>query len=166
MKRLGGFLINLFSDLDFTAMVILSILFALFCFHQAHAKDVRMVKLDQTTVARIFVSPGRSTILSFPSKPAKVILGNQGVFAVEYVENDLAIAALSGRSHSDLFVYLQGRRFAFDLAAIPAGGDTIVLVRDAVEDPKAEPSAKPTAKPVKPHSLKLAPKQPNRGVAQ
>ena len=150
MKRFWRFLIRLFSDIDFTAMILLSILFALFCFHQAHAKDVRTLRLDQTTVARIFISPGRSTILSFPSKPAKVILGNQGVFAVEYVENDLAIAALSGRSHSDLFVYLQGRRFAFDLVVIPAGGDTIVLIRDAVEDP--------------PHSLKQ--KRPNRGTAQ
>ena len=150
MKRFWRFLIRLFSDIDFTAMILLSILFALFCFHQAHAKDVRTLRLDQTTVARIFISPGRSTILSFPSKPAKVILGNQGVFAVEYVENDLAIAALSGRSHSDLFVYLQGRRFAFDLAVIPAGGDTIVLIRDAVEDP--------------PHSLKQ--KRTNRGTAQ
>lgn len=154
MKRFLGFLIEMFSDLNFTAMVVFSIIFALFCFHHVHAqevrKDVRMVKLDQTTVARILVSPGRSTILSFPSKPAKVILGNQGVFAVEYVENDLAIAALSGHSHSDLFVYLQGRRFAFDLTAIPVGGDTIVLVRDAVQDSAED--QKPELK--KPHSKK------------
>ena len=91
--------------------LVITFLSVVFWVRQADAKDVRIVMLDQTTVGRISVSPGRSTILSFPSKPAKVILGNQGVFAVEYVENDLAIAALSVRSHSDLFVYLQGRRF-------------------------------------------------------
>lgn len=138
--------LHLFLDIDFLAMVILSILFSLFCYRQAHAKDVRTVKLDQTSVARVYVAPGRSTILSFPSKPAKVILGNQGVFAVEYVENDLAIAALSGHSHSDLFVYLEGRRFAFDLESVTGGGDTIVLVRDAIEPPKPAPSPK-TPKP-------------------
>ena len=111
------------------------------------------MKLDQTTVARVYVSPGRSTILSFPSKPDKVILGNQGVFAVEYVENDLAIAALSGRSRSDLFVYLEGRRFAFDLEAVPGGGDTIVLVRDAIEGPKAETKPPAKGKPAKPHPV-------------
>lgn len=132
MKRFLRF----FHDANFTAMIVLSILFALFCYHHVFAKDVRTVRLDQTTVARIYVSPGRSTILSFPSKPSKVILGNQGIFAIEYVENDLAVAALSSRAHSDLFVYLEGRRFAFDLKSIPNGGDTIILVRDAIEDPK------------------------------
>lgn len=109
-------------------------LFNLFCISSAHAHDVRTVKLNQMKVAKVFVSPGRSTILSFPTKPTKVILGNQGVFAVEYVENDLAIAALSSHSHSDLFAYLEGRRFAFDLVAVPSNGDTIVLVRDSAEE--------------------------------
>jgi hypothetical protein len=150
-------LFRLFQDIDFMAMVVLSILFALFCFHEAHARDVRTVKLDQSTVARIYVSPGRSTVLSFPSKPGKVILGNQGVFAVEYVENDLAIAALSGRSHSDLFVYLEGRRFAFDLQAVPADQgreDTIVLVRDAIENPKGDAKPQNVSKLGKPHFVK------------
>ena len=35
------------------------------------------------------ITPGRTTVLSFPSRPTKVILGNRGVFAVEYVENDI-----------------------------------------------------------------------------
>ena len=88
----------------------------------------------------ILVAPGRSVILSFPTKPTKVILGNQGVFAVEYVENDLAIAALSAHAGSDLFVYLEGRRFAFNLMSVPAGGDSIVLVRDAdAEGMQAKP---------------------------
>ncbi len=145
MKRITAAL-RIFLDVDFTAMFVFSVLVAFFCYHHAHAKGVRTVKLDQMTVARILVSPGRSTILSFPSKPAKVILGNQGIFAVEYVENDLAIAALSARSHSDLFVYLEGRRFAFDLEAVPAGGDTIVLVRDALEAPKKPPISKQKGK--------------------
>ena len=64
-----------------------------------------------------------------------MILGNQGLFAVEYVENDLAIAALRGEAKGNLFVYMEGRRFAFDLATISAGGDEIILVRDVVEKP-------------------------------
>ncbi len=122
-----------FFDLDTFVLIITTIVIAIVFLQHVHAGEVRTVRLNQTTVARIHVSPGRSTVLSFPTKPAKVILGNQGVFAIEYVENDLAIAALSQKSHSDLFVYLDGRRFAFDLSAVPSGADTIVLVRDADE---------------------------------
>jgi len=93
----------------------------------------RTVHLSDTEMAPIRVSPGRSTILSFPIKPAKIILGSQGLFAVEYVENDLALAALQAPARSNLFVYLEGRRFAFDLTTVPNGGDEIVLVRDAAE---------------------------------
>ena len=130
MKKIADFL-----DIDTFALIVFCVVIILFCVTHAHAGEVRTVKLNQTSVGRIFLSPGRSTVLSFPTKPAKVILGNQGVFALEYVENDLAIAALTQHSHSDLFVYLDGRRFAFDLVTVSGGGDTIVLVRDALEEP-------------------------------
>lgn len=94
--------------------------------------QARTVYLSETNIASVRVVPGRSTILSFPVKPNKVILGNQGLFAVEYVENDLAIAALRSEARSNLFVYMEGRRFAFDLKT-SSQGDEIVLVRDAVE---------------------------------
>lgn len=96
------------------------------------AGQARTVYLSEKTMASIRVTPGRSTILSFPVKPNKVIVGNQGLFAVEYVETDLAIAALRGEARSNLFVYMEGRRFAFDLKTSP-DGDEIILVRDAVE---------------------------------
>ncbi len=96
------------------------------------AAPARTVYLSESTMATIRVVPGRSTILSFPVKPNKVILGNHGLFAVEYVENDLAVAALRSEARSNLFVYMEGRRFAFDLRTSPQG-DEIILVRDAVE---------------------------------
>ena len=104
------------------------------------AAPARTVYLSESTMATIRVVPGRSTILSFPVKPNKVILGNQGLFAVEYVESDLAIAALKPNSKSNMFVYLDGRRFAFDLTTIPAGGDELVFVRDEI--PKHSVSVK------------------------
>jgi hypothetical protein len=46
----------------------------------------------------------------------------------------LAVAALSSNASSNLFVYLQERRFAFDLQATALGNyDSIVHVRDAHE---------------------------------
>jgi hypothetical protein len=97
------------------------------------AKEARTLKLTEKQVANIAITPGRTTILSFPSRPTKVILGNKGVFAVEYVENDIAIAALAGSARSNLFVYLEGRRFAFSLSTNSGIGDEIILVRDASE---------------------------------
>jgi hypothetical protein len=101
----------------------------------AFAAKARTVYLSETDMASIRVVPGRSTILSFPIKPNKVILGNHGMFAVEYVENDLALAALRGEARGNLFVYMEGRRFAFDLSTVSGSGDEIILVRDVVEMP-------------------------------
>lgn len=93
-------------------------------------RDVRTVKLSNLSIATLRVMLGRSTILSFPTKPNKVILGNQGMFAIEYVERDLAIAPLQVGAQGNLFVYLEGRRFAFDLITVTANSDSIVMVRD------------------------------------
>ena len=66
-------------------------------------------------------------------KPTKVILGSRGLFAIEYVENDVAIAPLTPQARSNLFAYVEGRRFAFDLVPAGAAADEVVLVRDAVD---------------------------------
>jgi hypothetical protein len=132
-----------FFDPNFIALVFVFFMILMFFFRHVYASEVRTVRLTQTMVARIQVTPGKSTVLSFPSKPTKVILGNQGVFAIEYVENDLAVAALAAHSRSNLFVYLEGRRFAFDLVAVPSGGDAIVLVRDAPPDEAKKKPVKP-----------------------
>ena len=90
----------------------------------------KTIILSDKKVAKIRLTPGRSTILSFPMKPTKVILGNTGVFTVEYVENDLALAALMSPARSNMFVYLYGRRFAFDLVTVRRRGDEIIVIRD------------------------------------
>lgn len=134
--------LRILFDPDILCLLLVMIATLYFCIPYIQAAEVRTVRLDQTTVAKISVTPGRSTVLSFPTKPTKVILGNQGGFAVEYVESDLAIAALSSHSYSNLFVYLEGRRFAFDLITVAKGGDTLVLVRDAEDGPTPMPTPK------------------------
>ena len=88
--------------------------------------------MKDTDVARVAVALGRTTILSFPTRPSKVVLGNKNLFAVEYIESDLAISALHAQAKSNLVVYLQGRRFTFDVVAAQTGGDEILLIRDAM----------------------------------
>ena len=84
-------------------------------------------------VAHIKVSP-RGTVLSFPTKPTKVIIGSKGAFGLEYVANDIAISSLSKTSRANIFVYLDGRRFTFDLSTSITDGDQIVLVCDDLEN--------------------------------
>jgi hypothetical protein len=94
------------------------------------AKTARTIHLNDKKMETIRIVPGRSVILNFPTRPTKVIIGNQGIFAVEYVENDLAVSAIRSNSNSNLFVYLEGRRFGFDLRTVAIDGDEIILVRD------------------------------------
>lgn len=92
------------------------------------AQNVKTLKLCDDSVAIAAISP-KGTVLDFPSNPEKIILGNKNSFSIEYIRNDLAISPSTLSSHSNLFVYLQGRRFTLDLAT-SQGGATLYFVRD------------------------------------
>lgn len=99
----------------------------------SYCKKARTIYLDDKNTELIRIAAGHITILNFPIRPAKIVLGNKGLFGVEYMENDLAITALQLGGRSNLFVYLDGRRFGFDLIGSAEGGDEIVIVRDPQE---------------------------------
>jgi hypothetical protein len=120
-------------DLHFLFLIFITVVFALFYLRFAYGKELRTLRLNNKTVAKIKVSP-RGTVLSFPTRPAKVILGSRGMFGLEYVDNDITISSLTHNSRSNMFVYLEGRRFTFDLSTSEIDGDQIVLVRDQFED--------------------------------
>jgi hypothetical protein len=92
------------------------------------AQSVKTLRLCDDTVAVAAISP-KGTVLDFPANPEKVVLGTKNSFSIEYIRNDLAISPSTMNSRSNLFVYLQGRRFTLDLATSP-GGATLYFVRD------------------------------------
>ena len=47
---------------------------------------------------------GQSTVLRFPEKPKKVILGNSNYYSVEFIDNDVALQP-QGTIPTNLFVY-------------------------------------------------------------
>jgi len=47
--------------------------------------------------------------------------------------NDLALSPLKADARSNLYVYVEGRRFTFYLSTVAVGGDGLVIVRDAPE---------------------------------
>lgn len=96
------------------------------------AESVKTLRLCEKSVAQVFVSP-KGTVLDFPAEPEKVVLGTKGAFAIEYIRNDLAISPATLNSKSNLFVYLQGRRFVLDLATNGAG-TTLYFIKDCDSD--------------------------------
>jgi hypothetical protein len=96
------------------------------------AQSVRTIHLCEKSVATIYISP-KGTVLDFPSEPEKVVLGTKASFSIEYIRNDLAISPATLNSKSNLFVYLQGRRFALDLSS-KVGGTTLYYIKDCETD--------------------------------
>jgi hypothetical protein len=92
------------------------------------AQNVKTLRLCDDGVATALISP-KGTVLDFPANPEKVVLGTKNSFSIEYIRNDLAISPSTMNARSNLFVYLQGRRFSLDLATSPAGA-TLYFVRD------------------------------------
>lgn len=127
------------SELFFFAIILVLLLsFTL----KSFADEVQVIRLDDKSIGKVVIST-RGTVLSFPIKPSKVILGRAGTFGIEYVENDLAISPLNTAARSNLFVYLFGRRFSFDLITSPQGGSPVIRVLDAIEPrPEASPPPK------------------------
>lgn len=87
---------------------------------------------DETKVQKVKVGFGRITTLSFPGTP-KDILPGEPAFDFKKIKNDLAVIALRPNSKTNIVVYLQERRCAFDLVTVPSGGDDILSVRDPKE---------------------------------
>ncbi len=111
--------------------ILLSLLVGALLF-DADAGQVRRMRLNSEAIAEIKIST-KGTVLSFPTKPQKVILGRKNSFGLEYVENDIAISPLSSAASSNLTVYLEGRRYSFKLSTSESRGDEIVLIRDSLE---------------------------------
>lgn len=96
------------------------------------AETVKTIKLCEKSVAAVSVS-SKGTVLDFPAEPEKIILGTKNSFSIEYIRNDLAISPTSTNSKSNLFVYLQGRRFVLNLNTSP-NGVTLYFIKDCDSD--------------------------------
>ncbi len=113
----------------FTVLLTLVISLIFLFSMQLHAKSVKTLNLKEDTIAQIKVST-KGTVLNFPTKPTNVILGNQGSFGLVYVENDIVVSPLSSFARSNIFIYLEGRRFSLEFLTTENDGDDIVLIRD------------------------------------
>ena len=97
------------------------------------ADSVKNVRLCEKSVLTAYIS-SRGTVLDFPAEPEKVVLGTKNTFSIEYIRSDLTISPLSLHSRSNLFVYVQGRRFVLDLNTSQTNGAATYYIRDCLED--------------------------------
>lgn len=92
-------------------------------------QGVKTMFLDEMQILVVRVH-GDGTVLSFPTKP-EVHIGKKTEFGITDVKNDLVISARTPNSKTNLFVYLEGRRFTLKLVYGGVSGDQIVSVRDS-----------------------------------
>lgn len=104
------------------------------------AENVKTIKLCEKNVATAYVSP-RGTVFEFPTEPEKVVLGTKSLFSIVYIKSDLAISPATLSSRSNLFVYLQGRRFVLDLVTSAGNGVSLYFIKDCDSD-RTKPEAK------------------------
>ena len=96
--------------------------------------DYRVVNCDETKITTIFVRPNFGTIINFPIKPDRVLLGSTKLFSIQYIKNDVALTALSSQANTNMFVYLYGRRCSFLLTTSAGRYDSVVRVKDPDEN--------------------------------
>jgi hypothetical protein len=96
----------------------------------SHAlKKSRKVYANDKEIKSIYLTLGRSTVLTFNDKPVKVVVGNKNYYNVEYINNHVAIQPL-GTVDTNLFVYTENKRtYALHLKMVsPAHYDDIAHV--------------------------------------
>ena len=125
---------KIFSPAYHLVILFLALLLvSLFFLKSSWAGEAHVIYLDEKTVAQVNITP-RGTALSFPVKPENVVLGQNGSFGLEYINSDVIISPLRSNSHANLFVYLMGRRYTFDLISSESRGYTIIIVKDKREN--------------------------------
>jgi hypothetical protein len=89
----------------------------------------KTIRCDDKQTRPVRIARGRITTLNFPFKPKEVVPG-AAIFDFKQIKNDLLISALRSTGRTNVVVYLENRRCAFDLITVQSLGDDILIVRD------------------------------------
>jgi hypothetical protein len=113
---------------------MMAVLLLLFFDQASMAQSTKVYHVCDNQVATVGVSQ-KGTVLDFPAEPEKVILGTKGTYFIEFVKNDLVLSPKANNARSNLFVYLFGRRYVFDLIT-QSQGATVAVIKDCLEPKK------------------------------
>ena len=79
-----------------------------------YASGIRTLQVNDKSMGVIHLRMGKASVLRFPDKPKKVVIGNQNYYSVEFIDNDLTIQPL-GDVETNLFVYTPFHTYGFIL---------------------------------------------------
>jgi hypothetical protein len=101
---------------------------------------VRHVEMAPDQVATVRTAIGIATIVQVPDRPNSIVVGDQGAFKVEYLDQAITIKPLRGGAKSNLYVYTDFRRYNVQLVTgAEANADYVVYLDN--EKAKPAPSA-------------------------
>ncbi len=89
----------------------------------------KTIPCDDKKPRPVRVASGRITVINFPFKPKEVVPG-EVIFDFKQIKNDLVIKSLRSSGRTNVVVYLEERRCAFDLSIVRGQGDDILIVKD------------------------------------
>ena len=76
----------------------------------AMAGNIRNISITETSPAKIYLSLGHTTAISFPSKPERMVLGAPNHVAVDFLGNDITVTPLA-KNPGNLIVYTKSGRY-------------------------------------------------------
>jgi hypothetical protein len=91
--------------------------------------DEKSIECNEVKPQKVYIEPGKITVLSFPLPPKEVLPGSP-VFDFKQIRNDLAIKTLGNMGHTNVIVYVEQRRCVFDIRSVHQGGQDVLVVRD------------------------------------
>ena len=91
------------------------------------------IKMTGKVIANLKIEVKRTTVIQFPEKPSKTKPGSNA-FHFEYIKNDLAITPLKIPARTNVFVYVGGNRYGFDLQTVWKGGCDIYEIHPVGEE--------------------------------
>lgn len=94
------------------------------------AEKEKTIPCDDKRPRLVKVAIGRVTVLNFPFRPKEVVPGS-GDFDFKQIKNDLIVMAVGTQGRTNVVVYLEERRCAFDLVTVRSGGDDVLIVQDS-----------------------------------
>ena len=71
--------------------------FLFFLALNANSSSIKELLLQPSDVGVIHTARGFSTVVQLPSKPLNVVLGDQGVFRIEFINDSITIKLECGR---------------------------------------------------------------------
>ena len=108
-------------------VVLLCVAWVVVC-QSAEPKE-KSIPCDGKRPRLVRIASGRITVINFPFKPREVVPG-ESIFDFKQIKNDLVIKALRPAGRTNMVVYMEERRCAFDLVTVKNSGDDILIVKD------------------------------------